>query len=566
MSGEKNHQDPYKPEHQEAAHQNGTLDAVMDMTKLNPFGGSGTGFHFGKTNFEGHDLNQMIDIVESANPELLENAGTSLVAARDAINDAADELSRNLGKVDWEGDAHTAFYDWGMDLVTTALGLAGYADVVGTQVMAASSGLASVRKSMPPRDTRTDPKAVDDIPEAKRVDANDEYTAAVKAEGDRQEAINQMYRLASFYTVSGAEMQRAEEPVFPKMPDVGVPAPPPDFKDPRESMPRQRSLSSSNDSGIASNSAVDAGVKGAHSGEQLPSHKNVDASASPTPNVGTEIDSVGTLPPQETMKPTPAAPPSTTGPSITPVGTTAPVAPVAAPPAGRGLAGRTSGFGGVPRSKAPASAQGRGGGVSDRAPAARTGTGPMGRTTAPGQASGRTPGPMGRGVVGGVPKAGGAAAKSTGSVPRGPVTGMGATNPARAGGGRPTNGVLGGKPVTGAASGVSGPRTLRGNVIGGEGAPSAARPAGERPGQRGVIGAPASTPGAGQAPRRPAGSSDGVLGTPRAAPGRGASRTTNDGQTPGGTRGVPRGSAGNQGSGRTRSRRDERRDGPSSTD
>ncbi|WP_143659100.1 hypothetical protein [Streptomyces sp. SA15] len=562
MSGDKKQPDPYQAERQDAAQQNTSVeDAVNKAAVISPAGPGKPG-GFGKTNFEGHDLNEMIDIVESASPETLESAATALVDARDAINEAADELSRNLGNVDWEGEAHTAFYTWGMNLTETALALASYADEVGTQVMAASSGLASVRKSMPPRDTRSDPKTVDDIPEAKRVDSNDDYTAAVAAEKHRQEAINQMYRLSSFYTVSGGMMQLAEEPTFPKMPDVGVPEPERRIGVDPPVAGQTRSLSSTSDSETLRHHSVNVSAERPQSDVSLPSAKDGSVTR-PDRHVGTEIDSVGTLPPQETMKPTTVTPPSTTGPNVTPVGTTPPFAPTSVPPTFRGQAGRTSGFGGVPGSRLPTSAQGRVGGVPSGTSAGRTGTGPMGqagRTSAPSQASGRATGPLGRGVVGGVPKAGGQAAGRGGGVPRGPVTGMGATNPGRPGAARTGDGVVGGRPVTGAAPGANGSRLPRGTVVGGEGA-SASRATGERPGQRGVIGAPGSTTSAAQAARRPVGSPDGVVGTPKGrAPG-----SRNSGNTPGGP-GTVRGSAGNQGSGGTRSRRDERRDEASSTD
>ncbi|WP_426568462.1 hypothetical protein [Streptomyces canus] len=591
MSGDKDKKqpDPYKAERDEAAQQNGTLDAVMDMTRIiNPWGPN-RGFHFGKTSFEGYDLNEMIDIVESSNPELVESAGTALVAARDAITEAAEELRINLGDVDWEGEAHTAFYTWGNDLVSTAVALATYADVVGTQVLAASSGLASVRKSMPPRDTRTDPKTVDDIPEAKRVDSNDEYAAAVKAESHRQEAINQMYRLASFYTVSSGTMQTAEEPVFPKMPDVGVPKPPPGYGDPYEPVNGRGALSPMADSGTTRHDSVDSGATRARVEDLSTSHKSVDESVgSPERHVGTEIDSVGTLPPQDIAKPTPVTSPTTAGPNVTPVATPPTMAPVATPPVARGPVGRASGISGVPPARTPATTQGRVGGMPPAAQAGRTGTGPMGpvgraatagqagsrttgpmgpvgRAATPGQAGGRTTGPMGRGVIGGVPRATGPAIGQASGVPRGPVTGMGATNPGRAVGGRAgvgrtTDGVVGGRPVTGPTPGTNGSRVPRGTVIGGQSAPTS-RGTGERPGQRGVIGAPGSTTGTGQTPRPSAGSPDGVVGTPT---GR-ASGSRNGGHRPGGT-GVTRGPVGNQGSGETRSRREERRDGASSTD
>ncbi|MGV9560459.1 hypothetical protein [Streptomyces sp. NPDC003522] len=572
MSGGNGKPDHYQTERQDAAQQNSTVDTVRNVAAaVSPFY-VGAPVNFGRTSFEGYDLNEMIDIVESASPEKLESAAKALVDARDAINEAANELSRNLGAVDWEGEAHTAFYTWGMDLTTTALALAGYADEVGTQVLAAGSGLASVRKSMPPRDTRTVRKTADDFPVPAQVDSNKDYAAAVKAEKDRQEAINQMYRLASFYTVSSGMMQLAEEPVFPKMPDVGVPKPPPDYGDPYDPKKLPYSLSPVVDPGATkSHHSETMGVRRPRAEEPSLPSKGVDHPVeSLERHVGTEIDSVGTLLPQDTMKPTVVTPPSTAGPSGTPVGTPPSFVPAGIPPTLRGQAGRTSGFGRVPASKLPNSAQGRVGGVPGATGAGRMGTspmGPVGRASVPGQAGGRGVGPVGRGVVGGVPKAVGQEAGRTGSVPRGPVNGMAATNPGRpgpgrSGAGRSGDGVVGGRPVTGAAPGTNRSRLPRGTVVGGEGTP-ASRATGERPGQRGVIGKPGPTTGtgSGQAARRSAASTEGVVGTPKSrTPGN-----TNGGNKSGGP-GVTRGAVRNQSSGKKRSRRDERRDDASSTD
>ncbi|MFJ9716341.1 hypothetical protein ACIRPQ_10430 [Streptomyces sp. NPDC101213] len=570
MSGGDKKPDHYQAERQDAAQQNSSVDNVRNVAAaVSPFYGGGP-VNFGTSNFEGRDLNEMIDIVESASPETLESAAKALVDARDAIKEAADELSRNLGAVDWEGEAHNAFYTWGTDLTTTAQALADYADQVGTQILAAGSGLASVRKSMPPRDTRTDRKTVDDFPVPAQVDSNKDYAAAVKAEKDRQEAINQMYRLASFYTVSSGMMQLAEEPVFPKMPDVGVPAPPPGFTPVKPGKPSGSLSRASASEGTRQHSANSAVVR--PDAENLsPVPKNVDASLpSPEHHVGTQMDSVGTLPVQETGKPTTITPPSPTSPNGTPTGTVPPFAPGAAPPAFRGQTGHTSRFGGVPVSKLPITAQGRVGGVPGGTVTGRTGTGPMGptgRATASGQAGGRGAGPIGRGVVGGVPRSGGEAAGRTGGVPRGPVTGMGATNPARSGAGRSGagragDGVVGGRPVTGGASGTNGSRLPRGTVVGSEGARTS-RVTGEKPGQRGVIGksGPTTSKGSGQTARRPIGSTEGVIGTPK-----GRTPGNRSGENTSGDPAVPRGAAGNQRSDKKRSRRDERRDGASSTD
>ncbi|MFE6286949.1 hypothetical protein [Streptomyces sp. NPDC057877] len=559
--GDKHNGERHQQEYQEALNQNGTLDAVMTMTRLiSPFGSS-RGIHFGSTNFEGYDLNDMIDIVESANPELLESAGTALVDARDAITDAAEELSKNLGKIDWQGEAHKAFSDWGDSLIKTAQGIATYADTIGTQVMAAGSGLASVRKSMPPRDNRTDRKSVDDIPEAKRDDSNEEYTAAVKAEAHRQEAINQMYRLASFYTVSAGAMGAAEEPVFPKMPDVGVPEPPPGFGPVEPSRPTAP-LSPASEPTTAQQVSAAAGAERQSPAEVLSPRTGVDGVvATPRQSVGTEIDSVGTLPPQEVVKPTPGVPPSPTGttPSTGPV---PPMAPTAIPPTARGPVGRATKTGGVPPTRIPPAAQGRVNtsppprGPVPPGPMGRTGTGPVpggptGRTPTAGPVVGRGVGPTGpmgptgrgttpapagtrgaapvqRGIVGGKPQAMGPGIGHVGAA-RGPVGPMGPTGAppsGRSSAGRPRDGVVGGRPVTSGTSG-GGSKLPRGTVIGGERTQGSASTT-QKPGQRGVIGAPPAPANSGQTSRRTTGRQDGVIGTPNGrTPG-----TRNSGRAP----------------------------------
>ena len=81
-----------------------------------------------------------------------------------------------------------------------------------------------------------------DLPAEKRVAGNAEYEAAVKVEKDRQEAINQMNRLSSFYAVSEQTLAAQEPPVFAVMPAVGVPRPEPGVSghQPRGSGPADR--------------------------------------------------------------------------------------------------------------------------------------------------------------------------------------------------------------------------------------------------------------------------------------------------------------------------------------
>ncbi|MGC9381965.1 hypothetical protein [Streptomyces sp. MH13] len=581
MSGDKNESDLHPEERQDALAQNGVLDAVMTMTRIVPFG-SARGVRFGSTSFENHELNQMIDIVESANPELLESAGRALVDARDAIKEAATELRTNLGgDLDWKGEARNAFSDWRDSLVKTAEGVADYADTIGTQVMAAGTGLASVRKSMPPRDTRPFSKPVEDFTEMEKTETNEQYTQALKVEKNRQEAINQMYRLASFYTVSAGMMGSAEEPVFPKMPDVGVPPPPPDFSPFKPGSGYESPRGFLSDARSTPQNYVDVGSgqpgQPDSDGQQPLGAQNpsVTEKQSQRP-VGTEIAGVGTLLPQEGAKATGGTPPPTTG-STGSTGPVSPVVPSTVPPALRGAGGRTPGPRDMSAPKVPPSAQGRTGGTANHGQATRPGTGPTSqapranqpgplggrgtgplgpaaRTAAPGQVGSPGTGPMGRGIVGGTPKPGGSVTGPVGGgSPRGPVSGFRAVPSGPSGAGRTTDGVVGGRPVTGATPGSNASKLPRGTVIGGEGA-RAPRTAGQRPDQRGVIGAPPAASTGGQVSRRPATGPDGVVGKPNAkTPSTGGSGPTS------GRPAAPRGVAGKQRSKEGRSRRDERR-------
>jgi uncharacterized protein YukE len=548
MGDEQKQPNPHQAELTQVAQQVGVIDAASTISNI--FGG-GNVRCFGTTDFENHRLNDMIDMVQTASPEHLENAGTALWEARDAISDAAEELRGHIDNVDWEGDSGQAFRDWGSDLVTYAVNLASFAEVAGTQISAAATGLASVRIAMPPRDTRFNTSQTpSDIPLPARVSGNGEYTEAVKVEKDRQEAINQMNRLSSFYSVSEETLAAQEPPTFLQaMPDVGVPRPKPSISDPYLPIEKRddQSLGGVQEPAATRHHASSVVTHHPSSVDTTQTVRHPDDSrVHPDVNVGTKIDGVGTLPSQEITKP------ATNLPSTMPAsgggngGMIPPLVSGAVPPAFGTSTGRTSGFGGATGSRSPISAQGRAvspGGTTG----GRGNTGPMGRAAATGQsgirsgetAAGRSP--LGRAVSGGTPRPVG-----------GPVGGR-AGGPTSTGAAR-GNGVVGGKPTTGAAPGANGPRVPRGTVVGAEGNSNSRTPTGKI-GQRGVIGAPKSAPGArpGQSGRPAVGNPDGVVGTPQSRPStvRGAGGT-------GGAPGVPRGSAGSRHSRNREDREGER--------
>ncbi|MER6208229.1 WXG100 family type VII secretion target [Streptomyces sp. NPDC001642] len=548
------------------------------------------------TDFEDHKLNAMIDLVHQANPADLEHAGETLAKASKAISDAAVELRGHLKHAgeDWQGDAGTAFQKWGEGLAAHTESLATYADGAGVQVTAAATGLASVRSSLPPRDSRpvADQKKPGQLPILQQFEGNKQYSEAVQVEKNRQEAINQMNRLASFYSVSGSELAKLEKaapPPFKSMPDVGMPA----YEAPGGSSNRSTHTSnltsvhrvvadSSGDSPASHSESRKDGLPSAHS--VVDTHVDLHR-----PSVGTEINSVGTLPPG-TAQPTPVIPPSATpGPSVPSAGMLPPMGTGSVPPAFGGPVARAVGLGGGTGARTPGSTQGRVTASEGTTAEGRTGrgpAGPVGRASAVGQQGTRGPAsatgrpPMGRGVTGGVPRSAGTTGSRTGGAPGGRVggvpgqpaarTGPGATGAAR------TRGVVGGRPTTEAGPNAAGARVPRGTVIGGERA-SEARPNGERPGQRGVIGAnkPAPDREQGQTQRRSQGNAEGVVGGPTTQ-GRG------NGAAPRGSgplSGSTEGSSPDRASGRTtrrqqrsaedkqRSRDDAQRgDAPSATD
>ncbi len=484
----------------------------------------------GRTSFENYDLNQMLDLVEQTKPEDLESSGKALWEARDAIKAAATELSGHIENVHWVGESGDAFRTWGRSLVMNTHALSDFAGGAGDQVTAAAVGLASVRKAMPPRDRRTDRQSPGDFPKAEQVGSNDAYTAAVQAEKHRQEAINQMNRLSSYYSVSTEQLKdwQSKAPEFKDMPDVGIPPPTPAASHP----------SGHSAPGVATGTGPHV-VPGHHAPsapvDHAVGHGPVDTTA-PTPhvpgstshpdvpvgtNTRTNIDSVGTLPPPSTTPVTDRTLPVTGTSGGGPVST---FGSGYGTPLPNGMPGK--GVGGAGGIRTPASAQGRG-------PMNQTGRAvSTGQPIAKGPTSGGKPSWPGGGVTGGTPRVGGPAA------PRadiGPTTGAGRAN-----------GVVGGRPTSAAGTPAKGgARIPRGTVVGAEGAANSRTVAG-RPGQRGAFGVPEPT---GRPTASTANSRGGVAG-PEAVTGRPAARNSavraeRNGMTRGGV-GLVRG-PGNQG-------------------
>ncbi|MET7618796.1 hypothetical protein [Streptomyces sp. NPDC005408] len=449
---------------------------------------------FGSTIFEERELNDMLDILESTNPSDLENAGEALEKATTALNKAAKELADFISKTDWKSDAATEFERYGTGVVKYTWELGAYANAAGAQMKVASTGLTSVRNAMPSRDDRDVPKRPDKFPPDKQTQDNPEYQKAVQKEKDRQEAINQMNRLASFYVVSKSALASQKEPTLPTALKAAVPRP----------TVGKRGVESADSSGDElSNSARQPTPVRESQVVGIEGKPRTDATdlATPTPSrdPSMEIDSVAT-PPATTTSPGATQIPSTTGPSSTGSG---PVPPMVgkvgnpartSPPRAAGTSGRVPKAVGGPGARAvgrPGTAGGGGSRAVGRPTAMGTGAGATGRG---GGAATRGQSPVvGRPGAAGQPMPGRPGASA------GPRSGR-------------ASGIVGGTPQR-AASGSAGSRIPKGTVIGGEGT-ATGRSSTARPGQSGAIGANPAKSAA-----RPTGrgtpSVNGVVGTPR---------------------------------------------------
>jgi uncharacterized protein YukE len=498
------------------------VDVSSAVERAFPMWGShGVSRSLGATSeFDNQELNHMLEMVEGTKPAHLEDAGQALWGASKAISDAAEELRKNIKTAgdDWHGEAGKAFEKWGGKLADTTDSFATFVELAGVQVTAAAGGLSSVKSSLPPRDTRpvAERKRPEQLTQQKLDPSDPKYTEAVKVEKNRQEAINQMYRLASFYSVSGKGLEElhGKAPTFEAMPNVGVPQPTTRGDQYVDGGGGQGTGSGSGHQSISGGHTTPAGsVPSAHG--TPPDVKEIHGSISmPDRPVGTEIDSVGTLPDptvHSPVQPSPSVPNSTGTPNQP-----APFAPgLPTTSTGRSL---PTGYRGGQGTKSPLAGQGRTSATGGSTGSNRgTTSNPMGRGTSTGQGGAKGASPAGRtsstarGISGGT-------GRSTNN-PMGRAGGPGRT------GASGRDGVVGGRPGTSpTAAGKGGQRGSRGTVIGAEGQGKGG--AAGRVGQRGVVGAQGS--GGANKPKTAAGGRQ-VQGSGKPVTGKPAGKTSGRG-------------------------------------
>ncbi|NJP46613.1 WXG100 family type VII secretion target [Actinacidiphila epipremni] len=415
-------------------------------------GGSGGGFFgnvakavenaldFSRTDFESFSHEELLDMIQHADPEALSGFGERLTTAVTKINQIGTDLNDHIAYVDWDGTSGAAFKEWGKNVAKSTLALGDYADSTGKALTAAADTLRTVKRDMPkvPAAAKSTYDALHADPVARHdPDGQKEISQAhTQLETARIQAADQMHKLAQSYSFSAAIINTAQPPTYPPMPATFVP--PADVRD----------YGSSTYSSISGPSAthVSSGSGGTSHAVQPAQHSelekvSVSGDVSHVSKAGAPVSSVlddNPLP-------------------VTHIQSTGPLAPVATAPPGPGPAPNTTGGNG-PFTVGPTIGPVQP--VVTNPSQQYAGGGPSLQNQLRNVESINTGGP--RNATGITPRA----------LPKTPVEEIGGTSPVRRG---PTNGIYGGRPTNepSAFGGRAQSQVARGSVIGGRG--SAAR-------------------------------------------------------------------------------------------
>lgn len=166
-------------------------------------------------------------MVQSMKADSASHLAKKLADAAKTITEIGDDLKAHMSRVVWTGEGAKAFTDWGHDAAMATLGLGAYSNAASTTLDAVSSAIAQVKSSVPAYDPALKKEATDTQklyvaahhdPDGQK-DARDASAKLTglneKMEGQRQEAVQGLKRLADAYVHSGEQIAALRPPVFP---------------------------------------------------------------------------------------------------------------------------------------------------------------------------------------------------------------------------------------------------------------------------------------------------------------------------------------------------------------
>ncbi|MFG2488931.1 WXG100 family type VII secretion target [Streptomyces virginiae] len=418
-------------------------------------------------------------MIASLDPASVQARADQLASAAKKIKEIGDALKKHV-VTGWEGEGADAFQEWVGRAGNATLRLGDYSAKGGEWMGKVVQTMTEATKM-----TAVDATATKNLAAAIE-HHNDPDAAKTRSEAqtildaDHREAVRLMTNLAQSYEHSSEQMNKAEIPTFPPPPKVLLPP----KVDGSSDMAR-----AADSSGTGSYAASPANASSTHGGTtgslnepgwepgRQPQPDNalptttLPAPVTPDRDVEVDLDTVGTLPPNQTLPPvtTPPGSPLPTGPGGSPPGPFVP--PIAVPPISGVKPGLPGVFGPglpVPGTTGPLGKVGgmqglppRDTGIMGGRPVTSAGPSsgiPRGTVIGEGAQAGR---PMGGGGMG---HGGGGAHGSQGGLPAGRRL---ASEPGGVVGGRQTGAV--GRPVSGGQPFTQGGSGLVRNGAGGTG-------------------------------------------------------------------------------------------------
>ncbi|WP_051717761.1 WXG100 family type VII secretion target [Streptomyces megasporus] len=269
--------------------------------------------------FEDKSLAALHSMVANANPKALTSRGDALGKAGTDMDGIGHELRAYVERVQWKGQGGDAFREWGQQFALETMRFAVYARSLGRHLADAGQALTEAKAAIP-------------APEGMcYADPEKDKARQKEEEAKRQEAINQMIRLSSYYRMAGENIRGAEEPQFKAPPSKD------EFLPGGNTPNTAPSIGSKESATYREPSVTSVQPVSAKDGGEVRPPLAVDRSAPvvdrSTPvverPVHMTIDSVATVPVNETRPQTAPAPSqSSSGPSAPPVAPVASTSPV----------------------------------------------------------------------------------------------------------------------------------------------------------------------------------------------------------------------------------------------
>ncbi|MEU9939642.1 WXG100 family type VII secretion target [Streptomyces lavendulae] len=178
------------------------------------------------TDFEAYSHEQLLAMIASLDSATVVARATQLQGAAIAIKGIGESLRKHQVK-GWEGVAADAFQQWVTRAGNATLRLADYSEEGSKWMTQAAQTMVEVKTNTPKYDT----SAAADLAAAHKFHNDPDSqqlgrAANSKLNGDRQEAIQQLTKLAQSYDLAATQMNKAEIPTFPP--------PPPEFEPRKE--------------------------------------------------------------------------------------------------------------------------------------------------------------------------------------------------------------------------------------------------------------------------------------------------------------------------------------------